>query len=322
MLTTPRQARGKSRAFLRDILEFVPQESLGRDSEIVQKPKCIKGVLSQSWCGAWWESIRGALRKQKSCGSLTTVSERKSNWGFICICRAQACWQSSSVPRVAWNGRSPGPQGTLHSADLDGGQIWGIHGFHSLGVTWEGRSLKGMLAWGIAIETAIGENAVLLVASSLHTGPVVHWGPHSDPCWSWSSCHTGRRQKSRLWSHQVVLQTHNFYFTRTNGSYFLQGESLIKDFLKRSMGAVSKGTLRFLLFFLPETTASLKPLACCHGRKGGQCLFNSLLITSAHFSSDAFACENYLPQLPNWSSYVQGERPLSLKLQKTLQEKK
>ena len=45
------------------------------------------------------------------------------------------------------------------------------------------------------------------------------------------------------------------------------------------------------------------------GREGSWCLFNSWLIASAHFNSDAFACENYLSSAPK-SKLTRREAPL------------
>ena len=45
------------------------------------------------------------------------------------------------------------------------------------------------------------------------------------------------------------------------------------------------------------------------GREGSWCLFNSWLIASAHFNSDAFACEKYLSSAPK-SKLTRREAPL------------
>jgi hypothetical protein len=99
----------------------------------------------------------------------------------------------------------------------------------------------------------------------------------------------GQEAKNRIFR-QIQLQTHILPFTT-----FCQDKSWMQSYV---LGTFVKKRTRFSLLLLQEIPVSLKPLLLHTGREG-QCLLNSLLLACAHFSSYTFACENYLPQLPN-----------------------
>ena len=76
-----------------------------------------------------------------------------------------------------------------------------------------------------------------------------------------------------------------------------------------SRGCKQRNTLGFYISSFKKPLLLSSSCLAGLGREGSWCLFSTWLIASAHFNSDAFACENYLSSTPK-SKLIRKETPL------------
>lgn len=99
------------------------------------------------------------------------------------------------------------------------------------------------------------------------------------------------------WMARIFCQENNkTLYPNTSIKHFLESSMETRDAFK---GGEHRNSLGTYLSSFKKSLLLSSPLLLCTGRQGSLRFFNSLFIASAHFNLHAFACENYLPQLPN-----------------------